>query len=265
MLPIGLQLYTLRQAAEQDFRGVLKRVADMGYKLVEPAGFWDLRPSEFIRIVRDLGMDVISSQSPWAHNKADIGVAMEEAELLGLKRIVCGYPAENFKDLDAIKRTADNTNTMLEILSRNGFTLFQHNHDFEFQRLDGRLKYEIYRELVPGLKFELDSFWSTSLGREDPVEMLKIFAADTILLHLKDGWPKQDVSGSTMVNGILERQVELCPLGKGTLPLRELVELAPSTVEALFVELDFCNEEMFSAVEQSYRYLTENGLAKGNR
>ena len=265
MLPIGIQLYSLRKQAEQDFRGVLKQVAAMGYKLVEPAGFWDLRPSEFLKIVRDLGMDMISSHSPWVHGKFDVGSAMEEAHTLGLNKIVCGYAADNFRDLDAIKRTAENTNTVMDILKRNGFTLFQHNHDFEFQRLNGRLKYEIYREMVPGIKFELDSFWSTCLGKEDPVEMQKIFADDIILLHLKDGMPKQDVGGNDMVDGILERKVELCPLGKGSLPLRELIDSAPKSVEAVFVELDFCNEEMVSAIEQSYRYLTENGLAVGNR
>jgi len=266
MLPIGVQLYSLRQmAAQEGLMKVLKTVAAMGYKLVEPAGLWEIRPSEFKKIVNDMGMDIVSSHSPWARSKANIGESMDIAASLGLNKIVCGYGSADFADMDAIKRTADNTNAMQEILAANGFTLFQHNHDFEFQRLDGRIRYQIYRELCPNVKFQIDCFWSTGLGKEDPVEMLKSFGDDVILLHMKDGESSQKVGGNDMVNGILERKVELTPLGKGTLPIKDLIAAAPKTVEAVIVELDFCNEEMVSALDQSYKYMTSNGLAYGNK
>lgn len=263
--PLGVQLYSLRELAAKDFPGVLKKVAGIGYKYVEPAGFWNLRPSEFKKMLSDLGLGMVSSHSPWARTPQTLGEVMEIASIIGLDTIVCGYGPDNFKDLDAIQKTAENTNGMMEILKRNGFTLYQHNHDFEFQRLDGRLKYEIYRELTPGLKYQIDCFWSTNLGTENPVEMLKIFAADTISIHMKDGVCRQDVSGKEMVNGLLERKVDLMPLGTGTLPIRELVANAPESVKAIIVELDYCNIDMMTAIEQSYRYMTGNGLAAGNK
>ncbi len=265
MKPIAVQLYSLRNEAEKDFVKVIKRVAEIGYKAVEPAGFWNLRPTEFKKIVDDLGLKIYSSHSPWARSAKSLGEAMEVADTLGLNKIVCGYGPDDFKDIDAIKKTADNTNAIYEVLKKNGFTLFQHNHDFEFQRIDGKLKYQIYRELCPGVKYEMDCFWSTNLGVEDPVEMLKLFAADTILLHMKDGVCAQNVGGKAMVNGILERKVELMPLGTGTLPIKELVAAAPAQVEAIVVELDYCNIDMFTAIEQSYKYMTGNGLAAGNK
>lgn len=262
--PISVQLYSLREEASKDFVGVLKRVANIGYKAVEPAGFWNLRPTEFKKVIADLGLEMYSSHTPWAR-LASIGECMEMADILGLNKVVCGYGPDDFKDMDAIKRTADHTNKMMEILSKNGFTLFQHNHDFEFQRLDGEIKYEIYRKLCPGLKFEMDCFWSTNLGAEDAVEMLKNFADDTILIHMKDGICKQDVGGKAMVNGILDRKVELMPLGTGDLPIKDLVAAAPEQVECIVVELDYCNIDMFTAIEQSYKYMTQNGLAAGNK
>ena len=54
--PLSVQLYSLREEAKEDFAGVIKRVAEMGYKGVEPAGFFDLSPVEFKKIVEDLGM-----------------------------------------------------------------------------------------------------------------------------------------------------------------------------------------------------------------
>lgn len=265
MKPIGVQLYSLREMASTDFMKVLKFVADVGYKYVEPAGLWNIRPSEFKKIISDLGLEMVSSHTPWARDWRVLGEVMETASILGLNKIVCGYSAPDFADMDAIKRTAENTSKMQEILERNGFTLFQHNHDFEFQRIDGKLKYEIYRELCPKVKYQIDCFWSTALGQEDPVKMLDLFAKDTILIHMKDGVASQKVDGNKMVNGILERHVELMPLGQGQLPIRELVAHTPEQVEAIIVELDFCNVEMMKAIRESYEFMTKNGFAKGNK
>ncbi len=265
MKPIGVQLYSLREKVGYDFVSVLKRVAEIGYKYVEPAGLWNVRPSEFKKVLDDLGLKMVSSHTPWARDPHVLGEVMETAHTLGLNKIVCGYWVTDFESMDAIKRTAENTNKMQEILAANGFTLFQHNHDFEFQRLDGRIKYEIYKELCPNLKYQIDCFWSTNRGTENPVDMLKIFADDTISMHMKDGFVKQNVSGDKMVNGILDRKVELMPLGQGDLPIRDLVANAPASAEAIIVELDYCNVEMWQAIEESYKFMTENGLAEGNK
>ena len=136
--PLSVQLYSLREYAEKDFVNVLKRVAEIGYKGVEPAGFWNLRPSEMKKMVEDLGMKIFSSHSPWA-NPYNLGVCMEIADILGVKRICCGYGPDDFKDLDAIKATAEKTCKMNEVLAANGFQLFQHNHYWEFERIDGKL------------------------------------------------------------------------------------------------------------------------------
>jgi len=262
--PIGVQLFSLRDWASNDFIAVLKKVAEIGYTYVEPAGFWNIKPSEFVKILKDQGLKMCSSHSPWA-NIGNLGECMELASILGLNKISSGYGPNEFKDLDSIKRLSESTNRMQEILAHNGFTLFQHNHYWEFQRLDGKLKYEIYHELCPKVKFEIDCFWSTNLGVENPIEMLKKFTKDTILLHMKDGKINQNIDGDTVVNGILHRKVELMPLGKGDLPIADLVAAAPDQVEAVIVELDYCNEEIVSAIEQSYKYMTSNGIVSGNK
>jgi len=205
-----------------------------------------------------------SSHSPWA-GPNNLGETMEIASILGLDKIVCGYGPAEFQNLDAIKRTAEITNKMQEILARNGFTLFQHNHNFEFERLDGKLKYEIYADLCPNVKFQIDCFWSTNFGTENAVEMLKQFADRTILVHIKDGLLKQTKQELKITNGTLDRKVELRPLGSGELDIRGLIDTLPEKVETVVVELDYCNIDMFTAIEKSYKYMTENGLANGNK
>lgn len=262
--PLAVQLYSLREQAEKDFAGVLKKVADIGYKAVEPAGFWNIRPRDFRKIISDLGLDMYSSHSPWARSH-NLGEVMDIADSIGLKRIVCGYGPQEFADIDAIKRTADITNKMQEVLAKNGFTLFQHNHNFEFERIDGTLKYEIYAKLCPNVKFQIDAFWSTNFGNEDATEMLKLFSERTISFHLKDGLLKQQQRELTITKGTLDRKIELRPLGSGQLDIKKLVANLPEAVDSIIVELDYCNIDMAEAIEKSYKFMTENGFGAGNK
>ena len=261
-MPLGVQLYSVREYAAKDFPATLKKIAEIGYKYVEPAGFFSLSPAEFVKVCSDLGLKICSSHSPWVRSTDDLGEAMDTAGILGLKTIVCGWGPNDFKSLDAIKATAENVLKMKERLAANGFTLFQHNHYWEFERLDGRVKYEIFKELCPGLKYEIDCFWSTNKGAEDPVEMLKPFVKDTILLHMKDGVCKQQATNAGMKNGLLDMKIDLLPLGSGDLPIMKLVETATEAT-AMIVELDYCESmEMFKALEQSYNYVVSNGIAQ---
>ncbi len=263
--PLAVQLYSLREYAEKDFVQVLKKVADIGYKAVEPAGFWNLSPAEFKKIIDDLGLKIYSSHSPWARSLDDVNPIVETMGILGLDNCVCGYGPDDFKDLDAIKRTADNTSALQEAFAKQGLTLFQHNHYWEFERIDGRLKYDIYAELCPNVKYEIDCFWSTNKGTEDPVEMLRKFSDKTILIHMKDGVCKQNAANAGMKDGLLDMKIDLLPLGTGTLPIAELVKNAPEQVSSIVVELDYCEVEMWKAIEQSYKFMTENGIAAGNK
>ena len=265
-LPLSVQLYSVRDYCAKDFVAVLKKIADIGFKGVEPAGFWNIRPSELKKIVEDLGMKIYSSHSPWA-NPGNLGESMDVAAALGLDTIVCGYGPDDFKDLDTIKKTAEQTAAMQALLARNGFTLFQHNHFWEFERIDGKLKYEIYRELCPEVKYEIDCFWSTNKGQECAVEMLKKFLDKTILLHMKDGVCRQQAQNDGMKNGLLDMKIDLLPLGTGDLPIKDLIaaSAAQPAIKTVIVELDYCEVEMYEALGRSYRFMTENGLAVGNK
>lgn len=267
--PLSVQLYSLREYSKtkEDFIKVVKRVADIGFKGVEPAGFHDMSAKEFKKLADDLGLAIYSSHTPWARNPDESQQLIDTVGDLGLDNCVCGYGPDDFKDLDAIKRTAENTSKIIEKLKPAGITLFQHNHFWEFERIDGKLKYEIYRELCPAVKYEMDCFWSTNKGTEDPVEMLKLFANDTILIHMKDGVCRQQASLDGMKNGLLDMKIDLLPLGTGELPIKDLVAAAPKAVKTIVVELDYVAEglEMWDSIEKSYKFMTSSGLAEGNK
>lgn len=261
-MPLGVQLYSVRDYAAKDFAGTLEKIAKIGFKYVEPAGFFNIRPSMFRRVCSDLGLSIVSSHSPWVTNPDVLGEAMDLADDLGLKTIVTGWGPDAFKDLDAIKATAENVSKIASRLAENGYTLFQHNHYWEFERLeDGRVKYDVFHELCPEVKYEIDCFWSTNKGTENPVEMLKPFVKDAILLHMKDGICRQNAQNAGMKDGLLDMKIDLLPLGRGDLPIKELVETA-TEAKAVIVELDYCDSvEMMAALEESYRFMVSNGIA----
>ncbi len=249
--PISVQLYSLREQLSEDFTGTMKAVADAGFVGVEPAGFYGHTPAEFRKIVEDLGMVISSSHSPWC-TPDSVNEVIDVAGVLGMKYVACGYGPDYFKTVDAIKETADTVNGMVEKISAAGLTLMQHNHFWEFEMLDGRLKYDIYAELCPDVQFELDVYWAANFGECDSAEQVKKFAKRTPFMHAKDG--------------SLLRDAALLAAGDGKIDLKACVAAADDDVlQWVVVELDRCDTDMIEAVTRSCRYLSENGLGKARK
>ena len=250
--PISVQLYSLRDAAAaQGIDAVLARLADVGYAGVECFSLHGGAARELRARVENLGMQVSSSHFPWA-NRTPVAEVIETIGELGLTRAAGGFMPDDFKDMDAVKRTADTTNRIVDELARAGIALFLHNHWWEFAILDGRPAYHTFAELCPRVQFEIDTYWAANFGACNPAAEVARVRARTPLLHIKDG-PLQPKKAHVAV-------------GSGKMDIPAVIQAAdPSVLEWLIVELDACDTDMFEAVAASYRYLTANGLAKGRR
>lgn len=102
MKPIALQLYTLRDLAEKDPISVLRTVAKIGYKGVETAGLYGMKPQEFRKVVENLGMQVCSAHMafPTAENQNEI---IETALGLGIKMVGSGLGPDDFLSRESIR------------------------------------------------------------------------------------------------------------------------------------------------------------------
>lgn len=267
--PVSLQLYTLREEAAKDFAGVLRRVAAIGYKGVEPAGFFGFTPGEFRRFVEDLGMVVSSTHSPWA-GADNLDEVVEACGEMGVTLTASGFGPEHFETVDAIRRTAEIVSDMNNKLAAAGLTLVIHNHAWEFEMIDGRIKHEIFAELCPDVQFELDTYWAANFGANDPVEMVRRFSRRSPLLHIKDG---PMIPPGTVYNAATD-QMEiipgansaLLPVGSGRNDIKGIIAaMDPQVTQWLVVEQDTSDTDMFACVQKSYDYLVGNGLASGNR
>ncbi len=199
---VGLQLYTIRDAMTADAQGSLKKVAEMGYKFVELAGysngqFYGMAPKEFKKVVNDLGMEVISS-----HTMVEAeGITMENAQkmaedhaLLDAKYCVQPWVNEPDRNVETYKKMIADWNKVGEIMKNVGIQFGYHNHNFEFLPVDGMVPYyDIFLKEMDAdlITMELDMYWATKAG-QDPVEMFNKYPGRFQLFHFKDGSKKTE-------------------------------------------------------------------------
>jgi len=249
--PVSVQLYSLREASAKDFPAVISAVGDIGYAGVEPAGFYGLKPRELRKLVEDLGMQISSSHGPWATTD-NLDEVIETAGELGVDLVSSGFGQEEFKDMDAVRRTAEKVNLMDERLRAAGLTLFLHNHWWEFEKIGDRLKYDVFAELAPRVCFELDTYWAANFGAVDPAAVLKRHARRTPLLHIKDG--------------PLVKDKPMVAVGRGKMSFRPILSAAdPAVLRWLVVELDSCATDTLQALKESYDWLVGQGMAIGRK
>ena len=249
MAGISVQLYSVREQMAADTLGTLKRIADIGYVGVEPAGFGTLSVDEFTKAVADLGMVVSSAHGPDA--MSDFDGAVETAKALGVNWVShMGFGGKT--TLDELKAAAADINVVCDKLDALGMTMFMHNHNGEFEAMfDGRTLFDTLFEACPKLQTETDIYW-VQVGGQDPAAIIKQYAGRAPLLHLKDG--------------PIEPASPMLAVGKGKVDVPACIKAAdPAVFKWGVVELDEFDGDMFDAVKDSYDYLIGEGLLEGRK
>jgi sugar phosphate isomerase/epimerase len=188
-LPVALQMYTVRDAAAEDFVGTLKQVAEMGYEGVEFAGTFDMAAGELKKIIDDLGLGVAGAHVGKPDLTENLQAAADYYGELGAKYLVTSGLTE--KELQETAEGWKEGAKIYEEIGANckelGFRFAYHNHSFEFAQFDGKYGLDIfYDSSDPDLvKGEIDVYW-VQHGNECPVEFLKRHGDRSPLIHIKD-------------------------------------------------------------------------------
>lgn len=250
MKPVALQLYTVREAAAQDFPGTLKQVAEIGYKGVEFAGLHGYNAVEIRKIIDDLGIVTCSCHTglPSPENVSEI---VETQLALGSNRIATGIGESQLQTVDQCKAAAEHLALAAELIAPHGITLGYHNHWWEFHKVeDGRFAWEVLMQEAPAIFAELDTYWS-SFGA-DTIDVINRYKSRIPLYHIKDG--------------MLDRNLPQKPVGSGKLDFAAIIGAIDSDVtEWLIVENDDSDIDMMESAKLGYQYLTSHGLAAGNK
>jgi sugar phosphate isomerase/epimerase len=258
---VGLQLYTIRDAMDADVPGSLQKVSDLGYKYLELADyaegkFYGYAPSEFKKLVDDLGMKVLSS-----HTEVEAaGITMDNAKILadahaelGVEFCVQPWVEEVDRNIESYKRMIGDWNQVGQIMKNVGIQFGYHNHNFEFANIDGVVPYydifmpEMDAELIT---MEIDLYWVTKAG-QDPVEMFKKYPGRFQLFHLKDMYTETDPYFDVI-------KEDISPVGDGLIDFKRILAAKEiAGMKYFFVEDDNQgNGKPFEGIESSITNLT---------
>ena len=253
---IGLQLYTLRDLLSKDLAGTIAAVAQAGYQEVETFNYANRKHSglpvnEFDQLLKRNNLQTPSGhyglRSFLFQGKDDeMKEVIEDAKQLGQHYVVVPYlDANERKSIDAYKKLAARLNRGGELCKAAGMQIAYHNHDFEFQPMEGQMGYDVLlHDTDPSLvKFEMDIYWVSFAGK-NPIELIKKNPGRFALWHVKD-----------MENTPQKRFTEV---GNGVIDFKEVFKCKKkSGMQHFFVEQDVSAAPLES-IKTSIAYLKKN-------
>lgn len=254
-MPVGLQLYTVRDHLEKDLAGTLTKVAEIGYRVVELGSFdyYGKKPAELRRILTDHGLKTLSLHFMESQLKSDLEKHIANAKECGVTYIgLASLDEEDRKSLDAIKRDAEWFNKVGESVRRAGCQFDYHGHNFDYATLDSAVIYdELIRRTDPKLvNFELDCFWCVRAGK-DPVDYFHRFPGRFPQLHIKDLKP-----GYPPTTGEDFRPGAFTEVGQGVIDWKRIFKAArEGGMKHFYVEQDECDRDSLDSIRISYEYL----------
>jgi sugar phosphate isomerase/epimerase len=184
---LGVQLYTVRDLMAKDFEGTLAKVAGLGYKEVEFAGYYKQSPQNVKAVLSRHGLTSPSTHIDYASLGEGFPAVVEASATIGHRYIVNPFlDEETRKQPDVWKRVAATFNRAGEISKKAQIQFAYHNHHFEFVPVNGTMPYEVLlKECDPELvKMELDLCWIT-VARQDPLTYFKRYPGRFPLVHVK--------------------------------------------------------------------------------
>ena len=248
---VGIQLYGVRNAMERDFEGTLKALADMGYEYVEFAGYYGHTAEEIKAILDKYGLKCISAHQALDFYDEDPDAAAEFLKAFGVKySVIPWYGKEKLAGTDEWEASAARFKKVGAVLKAHGMKLGYHNHDFEFEKHEGKYLHDyIFDEVGDLIDPELDTCWVHYAGI-NPADKIREFAGRVEIVHLKDfickelgGGPAYDlIDNSGKGLGKKSREdngFQFRPLGAGRQNFLEILEACEASgTEYVIVEQD---------------------------
>ena len=237
---IGLQLYTVRSLMENDFEGVIRSVASLGYSEVEIGWYFDRDVAD----IRDL-LDEVGLTAPATHVlnevlKSDLDAVLQAAQTIGHKYVICPYLLPEERTLDHYRQHAMFFNEVGEACKGAGLQFAYYNHDFEFFETDGQLPYDLLlAETDPDLvQMELDLYWIKK-GGQDALAYFDAHPGRFPLCHVKD----------------MAADGDIATVGTGTIDFASLFAASEQAgLVHYFVEHDHSDDPMQS-ITDAYAHL----------
>ena len=274
-VPLGLQLYSVRDLLPNDYNGTLKHVGALGYKDVESAGYYDHSAADVKSAIAAAGLNLVSAHHALPLLRTKLDEILSYAKELGtIKYIICSSPApkdpERIKQLPREQRrfgmnledwhwVAEQLNILGEKVHAAGFTFGYHNHFTEFHPTEGVIPYdELVAKTDPAkVSFEMDCGWvSVGAGLGKVPEYIKKHGKRIIMLHVKDFKP------FTPMNQPDATEPTPVELGKGVIDYKPIFAAAAkhAHIHHIFVEQEAFTVPPFESLKIDADYMHSLGI-----
>jgi sugar phosphate isomerase/epimerase len=207
-LPIGAQMYTLRDAGTVDDQfAILNRA---GVSNVETVDMQKLSADGLKALLEKHKLTVISSHVPLDKLRGDLDAVIVEQKAVGNKVIIMPYltPEQRPTDAKGWAAFGKELGGYADKAAAQGMSMAYHNHDFELAKFDGKTALEIVLEAAgPNLQSELDVAWVARSGK-DPAQFLEKLNGRVFAIHAKDNAPantgEKEKGFATLGTGVLD-------------------------------------------------------------
>jgi len=249
-LPVGLQLYSVREQLPKDFDGTLHKLGEIGIKEVEAAGYFHKSASEFKHSLDQAGLRCVSTHHALMELKPKLDEWVEYGHTLGLEYIICSWAGvhrdpsrKGEMTLDDWRYAAEEFNKIGEKIKGAGMTFGYHNHHVEFGTEGGAIFYdELLKRTDPKLVvFEMDCGWVV-VGGHNPVDYLSKTPERFPLLHIKD-FKKQP-----------DGKFDPVALGRGIIDYKPILAAATG-VKHYFIEQEEYQEDWVAELREDVGHM----------
>jgi sugar phosphate isomerase/epimerase len=195
-IPIGLELYSVRDVLQKDLPGTVRAVAKQGYEVVEffsPYFSWTPEYAKEVRkLLDDTGLKCSSTHNGGeSFSGAGIQKAIDLNSILGSKYIVMAHPGKEIKTIDGWKEVAATLNAAGEKFKAAKIKAGYHNHDAEWKPIDGVKPIEVLaKNTAKHVMLQLDIGTCVETGN-DPVAWINANPGRINSLHLKEWSPEK--------------------------------------------------------------------------
>ena len=269
---LGIQLYSVRDPMKVNPLDTLQQLAAMGYKNVEHANYVDRKfygysSTEFRKVLDDLGLKMpsghtVMSDKHWDNSKNDFTdewkQTVEDAAIAGQHYVISPWLDEALrKDYDKLIGFLDIFNKCGDLCKKSGLQFGYHNHDFEFKySLNGKQIYDIILENTDKhlviQQIDIGNMYGAG-GRA--LEILKKHPGRFKSMHVKDEIKSKD-------NGEMEDNYESTILGKGVLPVKEIVDQfkkAGGTTEFIIEQESYQGKDPLDCAKENLKIMNKWG------
>lgn len=266
---IALQLYSVRDQINNSFENTVKAVAEMGYEGVELSGLRENDvPKEIKAILDYYGLAVPSSHVPFKDMCDNPTRVFTDYKIVGCDFIVIPWLSQDSElSANQIDATIDKIRNIGKQAKQYGLTLLYHNHNFEFDIINGEYILDRLYRLVEKefLQTQLDTCW-VNVGGENPAEYIKKYSNRTPLVHLKDFVCGGKAGLYELIGTDIKKEQQngnfaFCPIGYGVQNFRDITSAAEQAGALWMIVEQDSSEDMptLEAARLSREYLRSIG------